>query len=239
MSAPTSGSGEGPGNDGADQRSGAAPVGQPELPAWITELVPIADRARGPLTTALPWIGAGTLLAAGAGAWAGRLAARDLPVAPWPMALLLLAAAAILALDRDRPQDHSLPAGVVTGTRVFLVDLTVSALSLGLWIGLRLAGAPHGLLTATTCAGAALTLGNLGAWLRAGLAARARAATTVLAVAGALAVIAAGLIASVSEGARLPGASWWWVGALAVVADVAAMLAVRRERAVRRRSAAV
>ncbi|ARD40990.1 hypothetical protein [Actinomyces gaoshouyii] len=210
----------------------------PELPAWIAEFVPVADRAREPLITALPWIGAGALLMAGAGAWAARLSLRDLSVVPWPTALLLLAVGTVLALDRDRPADHRLPAGVVTATRVLLVDLTVSALSLGLWIGLRLAGAPHALLTATTCAGGAMAIGNLGAWLRAGLGARARRTATAPAVVGALAVVAAGLAAGMAGGPRLPGPSWWWVGALAVVADIEAALAVRRERGARRRGAA-
>ncbi|WP_159624344.1 hypothetical protein [Actinomyces sp. zg296] len=216
---------------------GRAP-GPPEPPAWIAELVPVADRARAPLTTALPWIGAGALVAAAAGAWAARLSPRDLPVAPWHAALLLLAAGAVLTLDRDLPADHRLPAGVVTGTRVLLVDLTVSALSLGLWIGLRLSGAPRALLTAATCAGAAVVIGNLGAWLRAGLGARARRAAAALAVVSALAVVVAGLVVGMAEGPRLPGASWWWVGALAVVADVEAALAVRRESGARRRGAA-
>ncbi|BAW91922.1 hypothetical protein CHIBA101_0044 [Actinomyces sp. Chiba101] len=210
----------------------------PEPPAWIAELVPVADRARAPLTTALPWIGAGALLLAAAGAWAGRLAPRDLPVAPWPAALLLLAAGAVLALDRDLPADRRLPAGVVTATRVFLVDLTVSALSLGLWIGLRLSGAPHTLLTAAACAGAAMVIGNLGAWLRAGLGAGARRAATALSMAVAGGVVVAGFAAGMAEGSRPPGVSWWWVVVLAVVADVEAMLAVRRERRARRRRTA-
>ncbi|WP_366180717.1 hypothetical protein ABXS69_00700 [Actinomyces timonensis] len=209
-----------------------------EPPTWIAELVPMADRAREPLTTALPWIGAGALLAAAVGAWAARLPPPDLPVAPWSAALLLLAAGAVLALDRDRPADRRLPAGVVTGTRVLLVDLTVSALSLGLWIGLRLSGAPRALVTTAACAGAAMAIGNLGVWTRAGLGARARRAATALAVVAACAVVVAGLVAGTAEGSRLPGASWWWAGALAVVADIEAALAVRRERGARRRSTA-
>lgn len=220
---------------------GAAPAGgQPEeedLPAWLTEVVVMAEHVRAVLRTRAPLIGVLLLALLGAG-WAG------LPALPWLAGAMALAAGYIALRHAGAPVGSGLRPGAWAGLVLLVLDLALTPWGLAVYAGLRLAGAPDPLLRAGACAAIGALVG-VGALIL-GLGARPRRSRTDeeradrqvrstapgahRAGAGALEPRAVGAVLALT-GVLLwllgTDPTWWWVGSTALSAELGSIIALR------------
>lgn len=181
-----------------------------EIPAWITRLVPVADRARNMLLAEFPWMVA-VGVCGGAVMWlVGPRAGTSLP--------LFGTAAGLRVARRSRQSTPSrtLTRGEVTAVLV-VADLICTGVGLILWACGALIDTVHPFLLAATAAGCGLLTATLGTL------------TSSARITGML----AGLVAGAGcAGAWLAlegrGSLWWVLLALAVLTDLTGLISLRR-----------
>ncbi|WP_147680863.1 hypothetical protein [Actinomyces ruminicola] len=228
--------------------------GPADVPQWINDLVPIAAHARALLrasapTLALavaavlalpqltpfsaPWVAAvcmvlGNVVALRHG---GRNASTDDATDVGGNTTGSRATADARAEVGARTQSTSGTAAVIaagelrpggrTGALLVVLDLLLTATGVAALVGLALAGTDRPLLVAAAGAAAGLAAG---VGTVAGLELSGRRARGAFVVLGAVAVA---VIAAVVYVFNRLGPAWWWVLALAVVADAVGLLALR------------
>ncbi|WP_194949646.1 hypothetical protein [Actinomyces trachealis] len=186
----------------------------PNVPAWVYDLVPVANHARTILLRQLPVLVPGAVAALALG-W---LAPRHLsPTTVQALGALLLMGCAVAVLtNAQRTQDaETLPKGGRTGVHLILLDIVLTALGLVLLGGMAVAGTPQPLLLA----GMAILGGAVGSLFLLLLDLPARRVGKVTAIALLLIYLLAIWL--------LGPLSWWTAGVVAVAVDVAALLATR------------
>ncbi|CAM3035384.1 hypothetical protein ACSL103130_10505 [Actinomyces slackii] len=191
-----------------------------ELPAWLAEVVVLAEHARAILRRQVAPIIGGCLVLVVAG-WAG------LPALPWAAGGMALAAGLIGMRNARAPQGADLRAGAWSGIVLLVLDMVVTPWGLGLLAGLHLGGGQRPLLHAATCTVIASAVGTAGLLARlvgpsgssrrAGLGAWERTVPWVVVLA-----LGAALVWLLT--ARL---SWWWVGAIALGSEAGTLLTLR------------
>lgn len=189
----------------------------PDVPAWVYELVAVADHARTVLVSArlLLAVSAAGALTLG---WLGPRALGPTGLLAAATGLMAASSAATLVQAWATTPAQELPRGWRTGVQLVLVDIVLTFLGVLLLGGLTLAGSPEALQTAALAAlgAGAVSIGLLLVSLpRRGVGAAVAAA---LAVAYLLALVLLG-----------PG-SWWAALVVALAVDAASVLAWRLGR---------
>lgn len=117
------------------------------IPAWLAEVVVMAEHVRSILRRQAPLMGAGMAAMVALG-WAG------VPALPWLAAACALGAGYIALRHALPPLGAGLRPGAWTGLVLLVLDLALTPWALALAVGLRLGGAPQPLLHAAACAAA-------------------------------------------------------------------------------------
>lgn len=212
-----------------------------DIPAWLAEVVLMAEHVRAMLRLQAPLIGVGlvALLVAG---WVGA------PALPWIAGAVAVAAGWIALRHCGAPVGSGLRPGVWAGLVLLVLDLALTPWSLAVYLGLRLAEAPHPLLEAGACAvtGVLVSVGALVAGLcvearRSQARARASARQAARPASGPMSTAdqaGRGVFRPQAVGAVvvLTGVvlwflsahlTWWWVGGAALVAEAGNLVALR------------
>ncbi|MBF0696294.1 hypothetical protein [Actinomyces bowdenii] len=223
----------------------SGPAGPPsgaddeDIPAWLAEVVVMAEHVRSILRRQAPLMGAGMAAMAALG-WAG------VPALPWLAAACALGAGYIALRHALPPLGAGLRPGAWTGLVLLVLDLALTPWVLALALGLRLGGAPQPLLHAAACA-AAGALVSTGALL-AGIVLGARRPPAGGFAHGQVAIddaatepqpdLGRGVLTPVSVGLTLVMTvavvwllggwlSWWRVGATALTAELGTLVVLR------------
>ncbi|RRD30097.1 hypothetical protein [Actinomyces bowdenii] len=207
----------------------ATSIDDEDVPAWLAEIVVMAEHVRAMLRLQGPLI-VGGLLALLAAGWAG------VPALPWLAAVCSLGAGHIALRHAHGPRGARLRPGAWAGLVLLVLDLALTPWALALALGLRLGGAPQPLLHAAACAAAGALVGA-GA-LAAGLLVPARrptgagAAGCEAAPAGtsALGPVTAAVVIMLMAAllwSLAVNLSWWWAGAVAVAAEAGSLIVLR------------
>lgn len=203
------------------------PDGLEDAPQWLTAFIPVAQYAR-PLLIGALWRTAAALAVVGVVLAVDRV--------PDPAALAPLAWAGAQVPVRERagagagegPADPPVSGAQRVGALTIVVDAVATLGGLATWGVAALLGAPGALALGVLAGAAALTAASVTVLLAAGGLARAVRGAGVV-VAGWLGVVVgAGVVIAAAAACQTRGVSVWWaVAAAAVVADGAALVALR------------
>ncbi|MDO5063937.1 MAG: hypothetical protein Q4E00_02940 [Actinomyces bowdenii] len=209
------------------------------IPAWLAEVVVMAEHVRSILRRQAPLMGAGIVAMAALG-WAG------VPALPWLAAACALGAGYIALRHALPPLGAGLRPGAWTGLVLLVLDLALTPWALALAVGLRLGGAPQPLLHAAACAAAGALVST--AALLAGIVLGARRPPASAFAHGQVAIddaatepqpdLGRGVLTPVSVGLTLVMTvavvwllggwlSWWRVGATALTAELGTLVVLR------------
>ncbi|WP_172120608.1 hypothetical protein [Actinomyces faecalis] len=213
-----------------DGSSRAHPAGgEVEVPQWVNDLVPVAERARPVLLGELVYLVMALVLLALI--WDADPLRLGLPqvvllaLVGYAYALRRSSARRELGGEKDETSAR-LRAGAYTTMLVLVADLVCSALGLAVWAMGAIRGSEHPLLAGALAAAVAMTTAVAGVLACEAPSGAPRSLVPAAQLAGLLAVVFLTL-AVLRSAAFSP---WWWVVALAVVADVLGLMAVRSGR---------
>ena len=202
-----------------DGSSQAAPAGEEiEVPQWINDLVPVAERARPVLLGELVYLVMALVLLA-----LGLPQAILLALVGYAYALRCGGARRRLG-QADSPAP--LRAGVYTTMLVLVADLVCSALGLAVWVMGALRGSEHPLEAGALAAAVAMTTAVAGVLACEVPSTAPRWLAPAAQLAGLLAVVCLTLVVLSTQWIN----PWWWVLALAIVTDLLGLLAIRAGR---------
>lgn len=209
------------------------------IPAWLAEVVVMAEHVRSILRRQAPLMGAGIVAMVALG-WAG------VPALPWLAAACALGAGYIALRHALPPLGAGLRPGAWTGLVLLVLDLALTPWALALAVGLRLGGAPQPLLHAAACAAAGALVST--AALLAGIVLGARRPPASAFAHGQVAIddaatepqpdLGRGVLTPVSVVLTLVMTvavvwllggwlSWWRVGATALTAELGTLVVLR------------
>ncbi|MBS6071994.1 MAG: hypothetical protein E7A72_09620 [Actinomyces urogenitalis] len=211
-----------------DGSSQAAPAGEEiEVPQWINDLVPVAERARPVLLGELVYLVMALVLLALI--WDADPLGLGLPQA---ILLALVGYAYALRCGGARRRlgqaDSPAPlrAGAYTTMLVLVADLVCSALGLAVWVMGALRGSEHPLEAGALAAAVAMTTAVAGVLACEVPSTAPRWLAPAAQLAGLLAVVCLTLAVLSTQWIN----PWWWVLALAIVTDLLGLLAIRAGR---------
>lgn len=214
-----------------DSSSQADPAGEEiKVPQWISDLVPVAERARPIFLGELVYLAAALVLLALT--WDVDPLRLGLP----QVILLALVGYAYalrrggvrrgLGGEKDETSPAALRAGAYTTMLVLVADLVCSALGLAVWAMGALRGSERPLLAGALAAAVSMTTAVTGVLACEVPPTAPRWLAPVAQLTGLLAVVCLTL-AVLGTPTMNP---WWWVLALAVTVDLLGVLAIRAGR---------